>query len=71
MSENKCIYRSFSRSQLGVWSRFRFGLKSADTFTALASLAAMERDLSDDAPVGYRTPSTVFGVDVVWGLTGS
>ena len=48
----------------------RARLPEAYTFTALASLAAIERVLTGDAPVGYQTPSTAFGPEFVLDIEG-
>lgn len=42
----------------------------AYTFTARAAVAAVERILDADAPVGYQTPGTAFGPDFVLGVEG-
>ena len=42
----------------------------AYTFTALASLAAIQRVLSGEAAAGYQTPSSAFGADFVMEIEG-
>jgi len=48
----------------------RASLPEAYTFTALASLAALERVLQGDAPIGYQTPSSAFGPAFVLDVEG-
>ena len=40
------------------------------TFTVRAALAVIERVLAGEAPPGFQTPSTAYGVDFVLGLEG-
>lgn len=48
----------------------RLRLPEAYTFTALASIAAIRRVLSGDAPIGYQTPSSAYGPDFVFDIDG-
>ena len=51
-----------------VVSRLR--TPEAYTFTARASLAAVERVLAGEAPEGFQTPASAFGPDFVLGIEG-
>jgi short subunit dehydrogenase-like uncharacterized protein len=51
-----------------VVSRLR--TPEAYTFTARASLAALERVLAGEAPEGFQTPASAFGPDFVLGIEG-
>jgi len=48
----------------------RLRTPEAYTFTARASLAALERVLAGEAPEGFQTPASAFGPDFVLGIEG-
>jgi len=48
----------------------RLETPEAYTFTARASLAAVERMLAGEAPEGFQTPASAFGPDFVLGIEG-
>jgi short subunit dehydrogenase-like uncharacterized protein len=48
----------------------RLRTPEAYTFTARASLAAVERVLAGAAPAGFQTPASAFGPDFVLEIEG-
>jgi short subunit dehydrogenase-like uncharacterized protein len=59
-----------TRDGRGAVAICRARLPESYTFTALSSLAAIERVLGGDARPGYQTPSTAFGADFVAQIEG-
>jgi short subunit dehydrogenase-like uncharacterized protein len=48
----------------------RLAMPDGYTFTARAALAAVERVLAGQAPVGFQTPAMAYGPDFVLGIAG-